>query len=322
MKMEFKSGFAPSIESYLEYRDGMHYGGEGERKYLLSFDQYCAKHFPEENSLTKEAVRSWFSSEIAKGHRALENKAITIRMFARYLGPSSYILPMNFVPKVPPYVPYIMTDDELRALFFAADRLSMHRLNPFLDETIPFLLRFIYACGLRPGEVLRLKVDDVNLKTGEIFIRNTKRHKDRIIAASEDVKDLLKQFDMKRKIAVGKSEFFFCNQDGTQLKLHHLDPAVKQCWQDAHPGIDPKELPRIRAYDLRHRFASAVLQRWIDEGKNLYVMLPYLRAYMGHQSFSDTVYYIHLLPDRLMKSPGIDWEKIDQVGLEVGLWLD
>lgn len=41
-----------------------------------------------------------------------------------------------------------------------------------------------------------------------------------------------------------------------------------------------------------------------------------------HQSFSDTVYYIHLLPDRLMKSPGIDWEKIDRVGLEVDLWKD
>ena len=132
----------------------------------------------------------------------------------------------------------------------------------------------------------------------------------------------MKQYDLKRKIAVGISEFFFCNQDGSQLKLHHLDPAVKQCWRDAHPGVDPKELPRIRAYDLRHRFASAVLQKWIDEGKNLNVMLPYLRAYMGHQSFSDTVYYIHLLPDRLMKSPGIDWEKIDQVGLEVDLWQD
>lgn len=320
--MGFNSGFASSIESYLTYREGMHYGGEGERSYLQSFDRYCADHFPEENHLTKEAVRGWFSNEIAKGHRALENKAITIRMFARYLGPSSYILPMALVPKVPQHMPYIMTDAELKALFSAADHLSMHRLNPFLDETIPFLLRFIYACGLRPGEALRLKVDDVDLKSGEIFIRNTKRHKDRIIAAAEDVTELLRQFDLKRKIAVGQSEFFFCNQDGSQLKLHHLDPAVKQCWQDAHPGIDPTELPRIRAYDLRHRFASAVLQGWIDEGRNLYVMLPYLRAYMGHQSFSDTVYYIHLLPDRLMKSPGINWEKIDQVGLEVDLWLD
>ena len=320
--MRFRSGLAPSIESYLEYRAGMHYGGEGEKSYLQAFDQYCAEHFPEEKSLTKETVRGWFSDEMAKGHRALENKAITIRMFARFLGPSSYILPMNFVPKVAQYVPYIMTDKELLALFSAADRLSMHRLNPFLDETIPFLMRFIYACGLRPGEALRLAIDDVDLKTGQIFIRNTKRHKDRIIAASDDVVALLMQYDLKRKIAVGKSEFFFCNQDGSQLKLHHLDPAVKQCWHDAHPGVDPKELPRIRAYDLRHRFASAVLQGWIDEGKNLYVMLPYLRAYMGHQSFSDTVYYIHLLPDRLMKSPGIDWEKIDQVGLGVDLWLD
>lgn len=283
--MEFKSGFAPSIKAYLEYRSGMHYGGEGEKGYLQSFDRYCAEHLPEEKSLTKEAVRGWFSDEISKGHRALENKASTIRMFARFLGHSSYILPMNFVPKTEQYVPYIMTDKELLALFSAADRLSMHRLNPFLDETIPFLIRFIYACGLRPGEALRLRVDDIDLNTGEVFIRNTKRHKDRIIAASADVMGLLKQYDLKRKIAVGISEFFFCSQDGSQLKLHHLDPAVKQCWRDAHPGVDPKNLPRIRAYDLRHRFASAVLQKWIDEGKNLYVMLPYLRAYMGHQSF-------------------------------------
>ena len=64
--------------------------------------------------------------------------------------------------------------------------------------------------------------------------------------------------------------------------------------------VDPKELPRVRAYDLRHRFASVVLQGWIDEGKNLYVMLPYLRAYMGHQSFSDTVYFmVRILPVRV-----------------------
>lgn len=318
--MTFSSGLAPSIEAYLDYRKGMHYGGEGEKGYLLSFDKYCAANFPEERSLTKDAVRGWFFNEISKGNLALENKAITIRMFARFLGPSAYILPMNCVPKASPYVPYIMTDKELSALFIAADNLSMHRLNPFLDGVMPVLMRFIYACGLRPGEALRLKMEDVDLKTGEIFIKNTKRHKDRIIVASDDVVLLLKRFDVRRRVAVGASEYFFCNRDGSQLKLHHLDQAVKECWRNAHPDVALDELPRIRAYDLRHRFASAVLQGWIDERKNLYVMLPYLRAYMGHQSFSDTVYYIHLLPDRLMKSPGIDWEKIDQVGLEVGLW--
>ena len=198
----------------------------------------------------------------------------------------------------------------------------MYRDKSFLDEVMPTLLRFIYACGLRPGEALRLKNADVDLKTGEIFIKNTKRHKDRIIVASDNVVSLLVRFDLKRKVAVGETEYFFCNQDGSQLSLHHLDRTVQECWKNSNPDTDPADLPRMRAYDLRHRFASAVLQGWIDEGKNLYVMLPYLRAYMGHQSFSDTVYYIHLLPDRLMKSPGIDWERNDRVGLEVDLWKD
>lgn len=317
--MIFKSSLASAIESYLEYRKGMHYGGEGEKRYLSSFDDYCAENFPDEKTLTKDAVRGWFFDEISKGHLALENKAITIRMFARFLGPLAYMLPMNCVPKTPQYVPYIMTDKELADLFRAADKFS-HPLNPFLDEIMPVLLRFIYACGLRPGEALRLKTDDVDLRTGEIFIKDTKRHKDRIIIALDDALTLLKRFAIIRNIKVGKTAYFFCNEDGAQVRLYQLDRAVKKCWQKAHPDINPKQLPRVRAYDLRHRFASAVLQGWIDEGINLYAMLPYLRAYMGHQSFSDTVYYIHLLPDRLMKSPGIDWEKMDQVGLEADLW--
>ena len=62
------------------------------------------------------------------------------------------------------------------------------------------------------------------------------------------------------------------------------------------------------------------IRRWLDEGKDLYAMLPYLRAYMGHEKFEDTAYYIHILPDRLLKSPGVDWESIDKIGLEVDLW--
>lgn len=320
--MEFNSGFASSINRFLQYRDGMHYGGLNEKSYLKSFDKYCMENFPNETSLTKDVVRGWFFDEISKEHLALENKAITIRMFARFLGPRAYILPMNCVPKVPQYVPYIMTDKELAAFFKATDHLVVHRLTPFADEAIPVVLRLIYACGLRPGEATRLKTCDVDLMTGEIFIRNTKRHKDRIIVASNDVISMLKRFDARRKVAVGETEYFFCTDNGSPLSRWYIDSTVKECWKAANPETDPNVLPRVRAYDLRHRFASAVLQGWIDEGKNLYVMLPYLRAYMGHQSFSDTVYYIHLLPDRLMKSPGIDWAIIDRVGLGVDLWKD
>ena len=49
-------------------------------------------------------------------------------------------------------------------------------------------------------------------------------------------------------------------------------------------------------------------------------MLPYLRAYMGHEKFSDTAYYIHILPERLMVSPGVQWDNIDCIGMGVDIW--
>lgn len=84
--------------------------------------------------------------------------------------------------------------------------------------------------------------------------------------------------------------------------------------------MDPSELPKVRIYDLRHRFASAVLNRWLDEKRNLYAMLPYLRAYMGHEKISTTAYYIHLLPENIVKSTGIDWTTLDELMPEVNVW--
>ena len=37
-----------------------------------------------------------------------------------------------------------------------------------------------------------------------------------------------------------------------------------------------------RLYDFRHTFATHRLYHWMNEGKDLNVMIPYLSAYMGH----------------------------------------
>jgi hypothetical protein len=39
--------------------------------------------------------------------------------------------------------------------------------------------------------------------------------------------------------------------------------------------------------------------RWVEEGKDIEAWLPYLAAYMGHQKYSSTSWYVHLLPERL-----------------------
>ena len=39
-------------------------------------------------------------------------------------------------------------------------------------------------------------------------------------------------------------------------------------------------------------------------------LLPYLSAYMGHSELTSTLYYVHLLPEKLRKSKGIDWDML------------
>ena len=38
-----------------------------------------------------------------------------------------------------------------------------------------------------------------------------------------------------------------------------------------------------------------------------------MSSYMGHSSFEETAYYIHLLPDRLRTSKAIDWKKMESL---------
>jgi len=58
---------------------------------------------------------------------------------------------------------------------------------------------------------------------------------------------------------------------------------------------------------------------WLDEGKDINALLPYLSTYMGHSDFSYTAYYIHLIPSRLIKSSGIQWDRMDALVPEVGI---
>jgi integrase/recombinase XerD len=53
--------------------------------------------------------------------------------------------------------------------------------------------------------------------------------------------------------------------------------------------------PRI--HDFRHSYAVHCLKKWAEEDKDLTAYLPVLKAYMGHDSFIETSYYLRLTRD-------------------------
>ena len=315
---DFTSCYSAKIQEYLNFRESLGFSND-HRKHLLRFDMYCSQFGKTADILTKDIVCGWISFEVASGRHCLENKASAIRHFARYIGGESYILPTDRIPKGANFVPYILSDEELVRLFSAID-VAWNKHDPFLSETMCVLFRLLYSGGLRPGEGRRIQISDIDFTTGEIFIRKSKRNKDRLIVISGDMRELLCNYRNRRMILPSVDGSLFVHTNGLPLKEYEINGYMRQCWKAANPNVKPQLLPKLRPYDLRHLFASTLLHKWLDEGRDLYAMLPYLRAYMGHEKFEDTAYYIHILPNRLLTSHGINWEHIDSVGLEGRIW--
>ena len=324
---EFKSQFARHMEDMLELRTALGYSRSTYLPRLCRLDSFIAANFGERECFSEDIVLGFIRSGAKKGEpaRGANDRAGIARIFGEYLrsvGRDAYVIPKNFTVRKTKSEPYMMTDSELSAFFNEVDRITDSERDNMKRSTAAVMLRLIYTCGLRPGEGLRLKTKKVNIDTGENLVTETKLKKERIVVMRDDMTHLMRRYAMKVVLSGRDNTFFFPDQNGQSYMATWLDDIVKTCFERSHPGTDRELLPRVRTYDLRHRFASAALCRWLDEGRNLYNMLPYLRAYMGHKTLAQTAYYIHLLPENLLKSKGIEWDRLNDVIPEAEEWED
>ena len=324
MKHSPKSKFADDILGFLEYRESQGHTVENAIKYLYRFDKYCFEKCPDTNVVTTSLIRDWLQDDISQGYVDMVGRCSAIRIFAKYLrglGKYAEYLPGSYARDKRTFVPYVFSSKELAAFFDATDCLQeWHCGDRFSPVVAPVLFRLMYTCGLRPSEVRGIRNEDVRLQRGEIYISSNKTKKERIIVVSDDMLRLLCDYENDRQCFFTRTEYYFSRADGLQYTGQQLGALFDKCWREANPGIVEAKLPQARPYDLRHTFASAVLQKWLNEGKDLYSALPYLRAYMGHEHFEDTAYYIHIIPEKLLISTGVDWEKLDSAIPGVQIW--
>lgn len=317
----FQSALASHMSEYIAYKSALGYCGSTYKSSLLNLDRFLLKAATKTIALEKEAVLEWMQKRPTEDKSHMSDRASFIRCFARYLsamGIPAYILPQRFSCARRSGQPYIFTDGELQSLFEVIDE---DRTKESLESmAFSTMMRLTYTCGLRPGESRTLRVCDVDLAKGEVHIRDGKKHIERIVIMSDDMSKSASAYDAARRLAIPECEAFFANAKGEYFTREWVRRRFWRCWRDSHPGISAEELPRVRIYDLRHRFACVTLNRWLDEKRDLYVMLPYLSAYMGHSCLSSTAYYIHLLPENLAKSPGVDWEALNALIPEVDVW--
>lgn len=304
-----------TIENYITFKESLGFSRSSFEGVLYEFKKYVFNNYPNCEVLSEEVILNWCRQRDTENPSGYRTRIVPLNVFLKYLsacGLECYVLPPNFMPKVVRYTPYIFNDDELLSLFHTFSSTAACCKFPMRHRIIAVVYRLIYFCGLRPNEGRELHRSDVDLENGVLFIRKNKAHKERYVPMSEDVTAMCTEYADQLDKVYPRSEYFFPTPDDEPYDHHWLTRTFRNCWRKTRG-----DAPRVRPYDMRHRFATAALMKWINEGIEIYVKFPYLREYMGHENLSDTLYYVHLLPENLVRSAAIDWDRFNSLIPEV-----
>lgn len=139
------------------------------------------------------------------------------------------------------------------------------------------MLSLIYSCGLRCGELLKLKPGDIDSKRGLILVKQAKGRKDRIVPLSNKILEMLRQYWMVHE---PKNYLFEGQKSGEMYDVRSLQQVLKQAVNKA--GIKKP----VTLHWLRHSYATHLLENGTD--------LRYIQEILGHSRSTTTEIYTHV----------------------------
>lgn len=86
-------------------------------------------------------------------------------------------------------------------------------------------------------------------------------------------------------------DYAFPSSDpGKPLEVASINKKFKEFWKNTSGATDSR-YPTV--HSLRYSFVVKRMNLWMEEGKNLTAMMPYLSKYLGHESVENTYYYYY-----------------------------
>jgi integrase/recombinase XerD len=141
------------------------------------------------------------------------------------------------------------------------------------------ILETLYSTGMRRLELATLKLHDLDLERGTIFINQGKGQKDRMIPIGERAAQWVAKYLEARQGAVSSDTVFLSNA-GEPFSLDHLSDLVRTYVDAAEIG------KRGACHMFRHTMATLMLEGGADT-RHIQVML-------GHADLKTTQIYTHL----------------------------
>jgi integrase/recombinase XerD len=161
------------------------------------------------------------------------------------------------------------------------------------------LVLILYCTGIRFGEALRLRMRDVDTRTGVLFVETFKGRARWVPFHRTLSRELDRYVAERAKYApAGPETRFFVGANQRVLPVSTAHKTIYGLFRKA--GLKPeKGRAGPRPYDLRHAFAVQRLTRWYRQGADLHSRLPWLSAYMGHVDIVGTEAYLNATPELL-----------------------
>ena len=162
-------------------------------------------------------------------------------------------------------LPKVLEEDEIQAMFD-----NCHNTKHYA------ILAILYACGLRVGEVINLKLEDINEDTIDIIC--AKGRKDRIVPLPEDLKFIIDAY-----IKEYNPKIYLFNGQFPNKELRYSERSINEFLKQIsfRAGINKK----IHAHLFRHSYATHSLEQGTS--------LPFLQEILGHNNPKTTQIYLH-----------------------------
>jgi site-specific recombinase XerD len=305
LPVRFRSGFKASLERYLAIKHAVGVNYENERAILFKWDAWFHQSQNKSITVTRESFQHWVETLTGLTPTNRRNRMRGVRNFLLFHARDN---PVEFIPDVATFPkatstkpPRLVSESEMARVLAVARQLTPGIGNPVRAQTIRIALVLSFCCGLRRGELLRLRVSHLDTKQQLLRIEKTKFHKSRLVPLPESVaKELQDYMEQRRRFRLPLESNSFLIGSGlhSDSQSAYTPCRLNQVWRQlcAAAGVSDKNGRPPRLHDLRHSFAVNALSRWYAERENVQVKLPYLATYLGHADINCTHYYLHLTP--------------------------
>lgn len=293
------SDLSNALADYLALRRSLGYKLERAGQVLSKFVDYLDDSGVE--TVTVEATVVWATLTPNPESSWRAQRLGLVRGFARYLQVTvdqrHQIPPAGLIPRGQGRpAPCLLSNDDVARLMAAARTLS----PPLRSATAETFIGLLAVSGLRVAEGIRLDVDDVDMDSAVLAVRDSKAGKSRDVPLDDSTRNALGAYAALRDRTFQRpvQPSFFVSTTGTRLRSSNLGAVFKALLAQA--GIPTRRgQRRPRLGDLRHSFATQTLADWHTEGVEVESRLPLLSTYLGHARPSSTYWYLSASPELL-----------------------